>query len=381
MKPRRVIMTESFPTCEDLFDRPVHEMICRINAGQPISRSLARDALVQVLRLESDSQRSALLGVLLAVPQLVLTEEVVAGYIEAVCQFEGKDLILNKKELKVPNGKRIVGLAGSGKKGVKTVNITTPAMILATAMGTYCAKAGSRSTSSLMGSVDLLEELGVTIPKSFAAQKAIFEATKFGFFSIEDTIEKFDERYGNRFFAPHALSLALPAVVLPVNVDILMYGYAAPNIYLCARSLMNLGYQNLFIVNNTSDLIHYVDEMLPMGMTNVVGVVNGVLGQTRSFDAGEFMKIAPEDGADTIFQQPRREQQVKLVTDTLKGSLPGSALENAVCLNAATIAYIAGDVASPEAGFARARQTIRSGQAAAQLQAIIAASWGVRGEK
>ena len=238
-------------------------------------------------------------------------------------------------------------------------------------MGTYCAKAGSRSTSSLMGSVDLLEALGVNLPTSFAAQEAIFNETRFGFFSIEDMIAKFDERYGNRFFAPHALSLALPAVVLPVEVDVLMYGYAAPNIHLSARSLKNIGYKNFFIVNNTHNLVHYVDEMLPTGMTNVVGAVNGVLGRTRSFNAGEFVGAISEDKTNTIAQCNDRDEQVAVIRRVLKGEMPNSMLENAICLNAGTIAYIAGDAPSPQEGFKRAQATIANGQADAQLQAII----------
>ncbi|MFZ1301859.1 MAG: hypothetical protein WAQ27_04790 [Candidatus Microsaccharimonas sp.] len=374
MKQHRFLATEVFPSTDDLFDRPVHEMVCRINAGQPISRTLARDALLEVLHLDSDSQRSALLGVILAIPQTVLTEDVAAGYIDAISAFEGNDIVQNKKKLTVPKGKRIVGLAGSGKKGVKTVNITTPSMILATAMGTYCAKAGSRSTSSLMGSVDLLEQLGIKIPKTYAAQEAIFNTTRFGFFSIEDAIMKFDERYGNRFFAPHALSLVLPAVVLPVKVDVIMYGYAAPNIYLSARSLMNLGYKNLFIVNNTNDLIHYVDEMLPTGMTNIIGVVKGAIGRTRSFEAGKFVGLANDTTHDTIFQQTSREAQTEMIKKVLQGEMPDTMLENAICLNAATIAYIAGDAKNPQEGFEIARETIRSGKAFEQLEAIIKAS-------
>jgi len=352
----------------------LHELLSRSNSGQPISQRLSKDAMCELLTIESDSQRSALMGVLLSVQQSVLTEDVVAGYIEAISVFEGRDIVGSKKKLSVPEGKRIVGLAGSGKKGVKTVNVTTPAMIVATAMGTYCAKAGSRSTSSLMGSVDLIEELGIKVPKTFDQQEALFSATRFGFFPIENTIAKFDEHYGNRFIAPHVLSLALPAVVLPVEVDTLMYGYAAPNIHLSARALLRLGYKNSFVVSNTDNLVHYIDEMLPTGMTNVVGVVDGVVGRTRSFDAAKFVGAVNVGGKGSIGQKPTKDEQVSLIKEALQGTLPDSEIENALCISAGTMAYIARDVKTPQEGFVKAQETIRSGAAWKHLQEIIEAS-------
>jgi len=355
----------------------LHELLSRINAAQPISQSLAKDAMLDLFAVTSDSQRSALLGVMLSIPHTILTEDVVAGYIDAISTFEGKNIIADKQRLNVPNGKLLVGLAGSGKKGAKTVNVTTPAMIVATAMGTYCAKAGSRSTSSLMGSVDLLEGLGIKVPVKFEQQEALFNETRFGFFPIEEAIAKFDEHYGNRFLAPHALSLALPAVVLPVKVDTMMYGYAAPNIHLSARTLLHLGYTNAFIVNNTHDLVHYVDEMLSTGMTNVVGVVDGVIGRTRSFHAGEFVGATNTHEEGQIPQKLTKEEQVEVLVGALKGELADSEIENALCITAGTIAYIARDVKSPQEGFERARELIRSGAVYEQLQKIITVSHNV----
>ena len=53
--------------------------------------------MYELLTIESESQRSALLGVLLSVQHSVLTEDVVAGYIEAISLYEGRDIISNKK--------------------------------------------------------------------------------------------------------------------------------------------------------------------------------------------------------------------------------------------------------------------------------------------
>lgn len=349
----------------------LHEILSRSNAGQPISQRLAKDAMYELLTTDSESQRSALLGVLLSVQHSVLTEDVVVGYIEAISLYEGRDIISNKKKLSVPDGKLLIGLAGSGKKGVKTVNITTPAMVIATAIGTYCAKAGSRSTSSLMGSVDFVEALGIKVLTTFEQQEKLFTKTGFGFFPIEETIVKFDEHYGNRFIAPHALSLALPAVVLPVEVDSLMYGYAAPNIHLSARALLKLGYKDSFIVSNTDNMIHYVDEMLPTGLTSVVGVVDGVIGRSRSFDAAKFVDAINAYEYGTLAQRMTTEEQVEVLTAVLKGEMPNSEIENALCITAGTIAYIAHDVDNPKVGFQKAQASVRSGEVWKHLQKII----------
>lgn len=366
-----------FPDTKHEYSNAFYETLQRINVNHFVGRELARESLLHVLYTQDDSVRSASLGALLTGLNKVASEETVVGLIQAVGEFEGRDLMTNKYALRVEPGKKIVGLAGSGKKGMKTINISTPAMIIASSLGTYCVKAGSRSTSSLTGSTDLLEQLGFHVPTNIEQQIAIFHQTKFGFFPIEHAIQAFDKVYGGRFFAPHALSYALPAVVLPVEADVLFYGYAGPLVKLAASSLLRLGYGNVFVVNNTTDSIHYIDEMATVGTTSVVGAINGVMGTQKSFNAAEFMGITDQTSPD-ILETATVTEQAAIIVDILNNKLPGSIAEHTICLNAGTLAYIAGDASHPQVGFTQAIESIRNGQAARHLHHIVMASQYVK---
>lgn len=60
-----------------------------------------------------------------------------------------------------PKKTPVISLAGSGKKGIKTINVSTTSAIIAVSLGANILKSCSSATSSLTGSFDLMELLGI----------------------------------------------------------------------------------------------------------------------------------------------------------------------------------------------------------------------------
>ncbi|MET9887863.1 hypothetical protein ABZZ20_32935 [Streptomyces sp. NPDC006430] len=73
-----------------------------------------------------------------------------------------------------------VNIVGTGG-GPRTFNISTAAALVAAAMGTPVVKTGSRAYTSSMGSIDLLDRLGVPLTGSYEETHAMLESCNIAF--------------------------------------------------------------------------------------------------------------------------------------------------------------------------------------------------------
>lgn len=219
-----------------------------------------REYAALIFGISDPLTRSAQMGTLLAAVAHMKTSSIVS-LIDSAFELSG----ISSEPISFQSLPPVdaVGIAGSGKKGIKTVNISTAAALLACACGTPIAKATSQSTSSVTGSSDALTLLGIKIPSSLQASIELFNRTGFGIFSIEERLSEFDRLYGGLMLSPHSMSMALPALTLPVRPTSLVYGLAAPR---HAASLEILEEKlDLPIVVTGSQPTHgiWIDEVLP----------------------------------------------------------------------------------------------------------------------
>src|SRR3989344_3419831 len=99
-----------------------------------------------------------------------------------------KDLIDGKYDrvpLRVNKAKRFCGIVGSGRDTIKTINISTAAAIVASGLGVKVVQNGCRSESSVSGTTDVLEELGVNIHARSSDMIKSLEENNIGFFDAE----------------------------------------------------------------------------------------------------------------------------------------------------------------------------------------------------
>lgn len=81
----------------------------------------------------------------------------------------------------IPDGAPTVDTVGTGGDGSGSLNLSTGTGLLAAAAGARVVKHGNRSVSSICGSADLLEALGMPMPLDESASISCLEALNFTF--------------------------------------------------------------------------------------------------------------------------------------------------------------------------------------------------------
>jgi len=345
----------------------------RVNAGQNLTYEEAHNYMWMVLAIEDDRQRSAQLGVLLnGLMAKHPTAEEATGVIDAALELDVHRLA--DRPAHPFTGEPVIGMAGSGKKGVKTPNISTPAAVVAAAAGIKVAKCASAATSSVAGSADTLKTLGVKISGDRDRVLDVMAACNLGVFEIEQMVPRFDAAYGGLFFAPHVLSLAFPALLLPIKVDNLLYGLAHPDVTLSLEILRRYHRGDMLVVASTPDNIRWIDEVGIIGETCMVGVRGGERGHLRRVALGEVLGVGPHSLTDLASGQTAADQ-ARIVVDVLAGKAP-RALIDLVAVNAATLIYLGTTQRTVPEAFALAREVLSSGAALSLLRDLARLSGG-----
>lgn len=349
------------------------EAIYKSNIGFSLSEQESYEALLGALKIDDSVERSAFLGVLLngIMSKRPEVEEVV-GLIKAALVLDDFK-IENIQEIDIL-GEIVVGVAGSGKKGIKSTNISSCATFVAAAAGAYIIKSCSSSTSSLTGSADFIEYLGGNLKLNRDKMEQVLRKTGVGFFNIEGQIMKFDAIYGGMFHAPHALSFALAALILPIKPNIMFYGLAHPQVSISVRVLEKFGYKNSFVVASTDNGLHFLDEISVFGSTYVCGNREGEIGKINCIQPAEDLDL-PRYTRDDISPGKNIEDNVLIGLRVLCGD-GGSAREDMVCVNSATILYLAGKVKNLKEGYLLSKKVISEGKAYKKLKDFIVETGG-----
>jgi anthranilate phosphoribosyltransferase len=135
-------------------DRQFGTMIMRLIKKEDLSRNEARDAFFTILEdRTTEMQQGAFLSALTAKGE---TEDEVAGAWEAIYELDTERVSLNGQTPLFEN-------SGTGMDTFKTFNISTAASIVAASGGIRMARHGARAITSVCGTVDMAEALGVDV--------------------------------------------------------------------------------------------------------------------------------------------------------------------------------------------------------------------------
>jgi anthranilate phosphoribosyltransferase len=169
------------------------------------------------------------------------------------------------------------GTGGDSRQGVHTANLSTLMALALAHMGVPVLKHGSRSASSLCGSADLLEALGVDLARDVKVLEEDFERTGFAFL------------FAPRFhpvlarMVPIRRALGVPTVfnmmgplLHPARPPYQVLGVAREEwLEPVAEALAALGLDRAFVVHGTTADGAGMDEASLVGPTLIVPVRNG----------------------------------------------------------------------------------------------------------
>lgn len=343
-----------------------------INSPTDISPQDVHDGITRILALPDGHTRdvmlgSVLTGLLLRGPRL---EEVEAA-VRAATALDRNSWDFHEP----PAGMRFVGYTGSGKKTFKTINLSTAAALVAATGGAHVAKLGSRSASSKTGSRDFIDQIGAagdTVPHQ--EMVGITAEIGFGFFSIENRVPEFDHRYGGRFQAVHALSLAFPALLSPVTCPAYVYGLSHPAVGASARLLSRLGLPDVTVINSSLGKAVQVDELIPGSTVRACRINVGEEDLTFNDQVRRAAASMPQD-LMSVSQHEDPRENVAAAIRVLAGQDTSQA-RNAVALNAALLMLTSEAVPTIQSGIDTALTIIDAGAGLDTLQQFVRLTGG-----
>lgn len=300
--------------------------------------------------------------------------EFIVTLIRAVLSIDG---FLDKTKISLfpKQNRKIVSVAGSGKKGIKTINISTPAAILASSLDAQIVKHASKATSSISGSSDFFIEVGGEI-LDIQGSIDVFNKTGFGLFSIEGLVPRFDNLYGGRVLVPTSLSYGLPAAISPIKTDTVLYGFSMPRIKESVLTLHALGFKDVIVTNSTDDGVKYIDEA-GLFKTNYIAHSrsSGKNAGLSLIDPANILGFTERHSISSIGQKENKEANVREAANILRGK-GNKVQQEIIALNAALILVLSGVFEDLEESYMRARDELSSTRSFDKLVEIIEASGG-----
>ncbi|MCR5311813.1 MAG: anthranilate phosphoribosyltransferase [Lachnospiraceae bacterium] len=286
---------------------------------------------------------------------------------ETTDEIAGCAAAMREHATKVTTNMDVFEIVGTGGDNAKSFNISTTSALVAAAGGMKVAKHGNRAASSLCGTADCLEALGVNIQQEPEKCVELLDKVGMCFF--------FAQKYHSSMKYVGAIRKELGFRTV-FNILGPLTNPATPSMQLLgvydeylveplAQVLANLGVKRGMVVYGMDKL----DEISLSSDTRICEIKDGWF---------KTYTISPEDFGfkrckkeDLVGGTPAENAEITL--NILKGIEKGPK-RDAVLLNAGAALYIGGKADSFEAGIKLAAELIDSGAALKTLEKFVAVS-------
>lgn len=333
-----------------------------IDAKNTLNRLLNGDDLTEseageVMHLLTDEAlpQAMSAALLIALRQKGETAEEVRGFAKAMRELA--------KTIQLPGSLAAADVVGTGGDHSGSVNISTGTALLAAGCGVPVVKHGNRSVSSKSGSADVLEVLGVPLPKAADTAMACLRQCGFAFLFAPyfhpamKTIAPVRGAMGVR-----TVFNILGPLTNPAQPPFQLIGaFDLETARLIAEALMGMDVQRAFVVHGEPGW----DEATPVGPFTLFDVKPGeaVEEHRDALDYG-IPRCTPDQltGGDAQFN-------ARALEAVLNGEDQG-AHRDALVLGAGLVLELTGQARGLDDGIAKARESLASGAAALVLKRL-----------
>jgi len=255
---------------------------------------------------------------------------------------------------------------GTGGDRSGTFNISSCAALVIAACGVRVAKHGNRSVSSLSGSADVFEALGVRVTAPAAVVERCLADAGVGFF-FAPTFHP-SMRHASQVRKDLGVRTAfnlLGPLTNPAGAKRQIVGVPRPDLTeLLARSLMLLGSERAWVVHGADG----IDEISTAGYTKISECRQGTVNTfyLHPADVGLFKT------SHSALKGGNAQENAHIISRILDGER--GAPRDVVLLNAGAGLLIAGRASSVQEGIDRAAKAIDNGEARKTLDRLVTLS-------
>ena len=337
----------------------IKEAIIKIVNKEDLSYEEARETMLEIMRGEtSATQNAAFLAALSTKSTKAETIDEISGCATAM------------RSLATPvehPGMEVLEIVGTGGDGTHSFNVSTTAAMVVAAGGVKVAKHGNRAASSLSGTADCLEALGVNIAQDPALCRKMLEEAGFCFM--------FAQKYhaAMKYVGPIRKELGFRTVfnilgplTNPAKPEMFLLGvYDEYLVEPVAKVLSALGVKRGLVVYGQDRL----DEISASAPTTICEIRDGFYRTSV---------IQPEDfgltrGTKDEIVGGTAADNAEITRGILNGTITGTK-RNIVLLNAGAALYVARAADSLADGIRLAAELIDSRKALDTLNRVIAVS-------
>jgi len=280
---------------------------------------------------------------------------------ETVEEVSGFAQAMRDKALRLDYPGNLLDTCGTGGDGMGTINISTLSALVVAGAGVKVAKHGNRSVSSLCGSADLLEGLGVKIDLPPSTAKRCLDECNFSFLFAPLYHPAMRYAAGPRKeIGVRTVFNILGPLTNPARVKRQLLGVFSPSLTSFIASVLGkLGVERAMVVSSLDG----IDEISISAPTKVSELRDGTIYEYT---------IEPERlGVRTYLldelKVKSKEESVEIAQRVLAGEMEGAVMD-AVLVNSAAALIVAGMANDFKEGMEIARESIRMGLAMRVLE-------------